>query len=177
MEKNLITNYDNMNRYINDKGEFAASSMMIGGRMVSNPTEDMLVKAGYHVYEEPAKTLADYKAEKISEIEAYDASDAVNSFTLGGTDMWLSFDERARIRQSIDAYRGEGKTEMSKWFGGKEFRYSLDEWEAMLNKLSVYASEALNVTESHKAEVNALTDVDAVRNYDVSKGYPDKLSL
>lgn len=166
-----------MNRYINDKGEFAASSMMIGGRMVSNPTEDMLVKAGYHVYEEPAKTLADYKAEKISEIEAYDASDAVNSFTLGGTDMWLSFDERARIRQSIDAYRGEGKTEMSKWFGGKEFRYSLDEWEAMLNKLSVYASEALNVTESHKAEVNALTDVDAVRNYDVSKGYPDKLSL
>lgn len=166
-----------MKRYINDKGEFATQSMMIDGRMVSNPTEDMLVKAGYHEYVEPAKTLADYKAEKISEIEAYDASEAVNSFALGGVKMWLSFDERARIRQSIDAYRGEGKTEMSKWFGGKEFKYSLDEWETMLNKLSVYASEALNVTESHKAEVNALTDVDAVRSYDVSKGYPSKLSL
>lgn len=166
-----------MNRYINDKGEFAASSMMIDGRMVSNPTEEMLVKAGYHEYVEPAKTLVDYKAEKTSEIEAYDASEAVNSFVLDGTEMWLSFDERARIRQSIDAYRGDSKTEMTKWFGGKEFRYSLDEWEEMLNKLSVYASEALNVTESHKAEVEALTDVEAVRSYDVSKGYPDKLSL
>lgn len=166
-----------MNRYINDKGEFAASSMMIGGRMVSNPTEEMLVKAGYHEYVEPTKTLADYKADKIAEIEAYDASDKVNSFVLGGTVMWLSFDERARIRQSIDAYRGEGKADMVKWFGGKEFSYTLDEWETMLNKLSVYASEALNVTEQHKAEVEALTDVDAVRSYDVSKGYPDKLSL
>lgn len=125
----------------------------------------------------PAKTLEECKAEKVNEIEAYDASDAVNSFELGGTVMWLSFDERARIRQSIDAYRGEGKQEMTKWFGGKEFRYTLDEWETMLNKLSVYASEALNVTESHKAEVEALTDVEAVRSYDVSKGYPDKLSL
>ena len=166
-----------MKRYVNDKGEYVTSSMMIGGRMVSNPTEEMLIEAGYHEYVEPAKTISDCKADKLAEITAYDASEAVNSFTLGGTDMWLSFDERARIRQSIDAYRGEGKTEMSKWFGGKGFRYTLDEWEAMLNKLSVYASEALNVTESHKAEVEALTDVEAVKSYDVSKGYPDKLSL
>ena len=164
-----------MNRYINDKGEFATPSMMIGGRMVSNPTEDMLVEAGYNEYVEPAKTLADYKADKIAEIEAYDASDAVNSFELGGVRMWLSFDERARIRQSIDAYRGEGKTEMSKWFGGKEFHYSLEEWQTMLDKLSVYASEALNVTERHKAAIAALATVDEVNAYDITIGYPERL--
>lgn len=164
-------------RFINDKGEFAASSMMIGGRMVSNPTEAMLIEAGYHEYVEPAKTLEQAKAEKINEITAYDASEAVNSFALGGTTMWLSFDERARIRQSIDAYRGEGRTEMTKWFGGKAFTYTLDTWQAMLDKLSVYASEALNVTEQHKAEVEALTSIEAVEGYDVSKGYPDKLTF
>ena len=166
-----------MKRFINDKGEFATSSMEIGGRMVSNPTEEMLVKAGYHEYEEPDKTLDEVKAEKISEIEAYDASDAVNSFALGGTEMWLSFEERARIRQSIDAYRNEGKTEMTKWFGGKAFMFPVDTWQTMLDKLSVYASEALNVTERHKAEVMELTSIEAVEGYDYKTGYPEKLSF
>ena len=73
-------------------------------------------------------TLSDAIASKVAEINAYDRSAAVNSFTLGGTEMWLSFDERARIRQSIDAYRNEGRTEMTKWFNGKAFTFTLDTW-------------------------------------------------
>ena len=73
-------------------------------------------------------TLSDAIAGKVAEINAYDRSAAVNSFTLGGTEMWLSFDERARIRQSIDAYRNEGRTEMTKWFNGKAFTFTLDTW-------------------------------------------------
>ena len=122
-------------------------------------------------------TLSDAIASKLAEISAYDRSAAVNSFTLGGTEMWLSFEERARIRQSIDAYRNEGKTEMTKWFGGKAFMFPLDTWQPMLDKLSVYASEALNVTERHKAEVSALTSIEAVEGYDYKTGYPEKLSL
>ena len=122
-------------------------------------------------------TLSDAIASKVAEINAYDRSAAVNSFTLGGTEMWLSFDERARIRQSIDAYRNEGRTEMTKWFNGKAFTYSLGTWQTMLDKLSVYASEALNVTERHKAEVSALTSIEAVEGYDYKIGYPEKLSF
>lgn len=122
-------------------------------------------------------TLSDAIASKVAEIDAYDRSAAVNSFALGGTEMWLSFDERARIRQSIDAYRGEGRTEMTKWFNGKAFTFPLDTWQTMLDKLSVYASEALNVTERHKAEVSALTSIEAVEGYDYKQGYPEKLAL
>lgn len=122
-------------------------------------------------------TLSDAIASKVAEINAYDRSAAVNSFTLGGTEMWLSFDERARIRQSIDAYRNEDRTEMTKWFGGKAFTFPLDTWQTMLDKLSVYASEALNVTEQHKAEVSALTSIEAVEDYDYKTGYPEKLSF
>ena len=122
-------------------------------------------------------TLSDAIASKVAEINAYDRSAAVNNFTLGGTEMWLSFDERARIRQSIDAYRGEGMTEMTKWFNGKVFTFTLDTWQTMLDKLSVYASEALNVTERHKAEVKALTSIEAVEGYDYKIGYPEKLSF
>lgn len=122
-------------------------------------------------------TLSDAIASKLAEISAYDRSAAVNSFTLGGTEMWLSFDERARIRQSIDAYRNEGRTEMTKWFNGKAFTYPIDTWQTMLDKLSVYASEALNVTEHHKAEVRELTSMEDVEGYDYKTGYPEKLSL
>ena len=122
-------------------------------------------------------TLSDAIASKVAEISAYDRSAAVNSFALGGTEMWLSFDERARIRQSIDAYRGEGRTEMTKWFNGKAFTYPIDAWQTMLDKLSVYASEALNVTERHKAEVSALTSIEAVEEYDYKTGYPERLSF
>ena len=125
----------------------------------------------------PVPTLSDAIANKVAEISAYDRSAAVNSFWLGGTEMWLSFDERSRIRQSIDAYRNEGRTEMTKWYNGKAFTYSLGTWQTMLDKLSVYASEALNVTERHKAEVSALTSVEAVEGYDYKSGYPEKLSL
>ena len=122
-------------------------------------------------------TLSDAIASKVAEISSYDRSAAVNSFTLGGTEMWLSFDERARIRQSIDAYRNEGRTEMTKWFNGKAFTFLLDTWQTMLDKLSVYASEALNVTERHKAEVRALTSIEDVEGYDYKTRYPEKLSF
>ena len=122
-------------------------------------------------------TLSDAIASKVAEINAYDTSTSVNSFKLGGTKMWLSFDERARIRQSIDAYRNEGKMEMTKWFNGKAFTFPLDTWQTMLDKLSVYASEALNVTERHKAKVKALTSIEAVEEYDYKTGYPEKLSF
>ena len=47
----------------------------------------------------------------------------------------------------------------------------------MLVAIEVYAGDALNVTESHKAAVNALDSVEAVEAYDITAGYPEKLSF
>ena len=124
-----------------------------------------------------AEPLWYMKNAMLAYIEKYDTSTSVNGFTLGGIEIWLSFEERARIRQSIDAYRNEGRIEMTKWFRGKAFTFPLDTWQTMLDKLSVYASEALNVTERHKAEVSALTSIEAVEGYNYKTGYPEKLSF
>lgn len=121
--------------------------------------------------------LAYAKMEKIMEIDDYDQSDSVNSFVIGGVSMWLTFDERTRIRSSIDAYRNGGKETMTKWFGGKEFTFDLDTWQIMLDKLSIYASESLNVTEAHKAEVEAMDNIEEVNAFDVKEGYPEKLTF
>lgn len=123
------------------------------------------------------RTLEEAKQEKIDEISEYDNSDNVNIFYIGGNPMWLTREERTQIDGSINAYEGIGATEMTKYFGGVPFTFSLVQWKQMLNALIVYASEALNVTESHKAAVNVLNSIEAVDSYDYTTGYPSKLNF
>lgn len=115
------------------------------------------------------------KEAKIYEIDEYNISDNVNSFTIGSEQMWLDFDDRSRIRTSIEAYKSTGAITMTKWFNGKEYTFTIEQWEYMLNILEVYAAEALNVTEQHKAYINSLNSIEDIQQFDVTLGYPNKL--
>lgn len=148
---------------------------------IINPTEEQMIEAGWMVYVEPEQTseelLARAKTDKLGEIEAYDQSNAVNEFLLGGNPMWLDAPTRQQLRISIEAYQATGAETVTKWFGGQEFTFPTSAWLRMLNALEVYAAEALNVTEAHKSAVNALDSVDAVAGFDITAGYPDKLNF
>lgn len=148
---------------------------------IINPTEEQMLDAGWLPYTPPALTaeelLAQAKANKVAEIGAYDQSDAVNQFLLGGAPMWLDAPTRQQLRISIEAYQATGAETVTKWFGGQEFTFPTSAWLRMLNALEVYAAEALNVTEAHKSAVNALDSVDAVAGFDITAGYPDKLNF
>ena len=125
----------------------------------------------------PERTLEEAKMEKIEEIEEYDRSEAVNSFTIGNQTMWLTVDERQQLATQISSNEAIGRDTMTRWFNGQEFTFPLATWKQMLVALEVYAGDALNVTESHKAAVNALETIEEVDNFDITAGYPDKLSF
>ena len=148
---------------------------------IINPTEEQMLEAGWMVYEEPepsnAEKLAAAKAEKIAQIETYDSSDAVEQFTINDVPMWLGHELRQQIRTSADAYEASGLEDMTKIFNGIEYSFPISVWRQMLNALEVYAAEALNATERHKAAVNAMTRRKDVENYDYTVGYPTKLSF
>ena len=145
------------------------------------PTVEQLTAWGFVEWHEPAPTpeqlLERAKANKIADLTAYDQSDAVNGFFLGGQQMWLTRDERTQIDESINAYEATGATDMTKYFNGVPYTFTLVLWKQMLNALIVYASEALNVTEAHKVAINALTTVEDVEEYDFEQGYPEKLEF
>lgn len=176
-----------MKKYYNEtSGEwyYEGQSMTrsIGSSLFSGvPTAEQLVEWGFEEWVEPeptpAKLLEKAKEEKIADLIEYDTSDAVNSFTLGGQTMWLTRDERTQIDESINAYEATGATSMTKYFGGVPYTFTLALWKQMLNALIVYASEALNVTEGHRAAINALTTIEAVEAYDFTTGYPAKLNF
>lgn len=145
------------------------------------PTDEQMIENGWQVYVKPeptnAEKLAAAKAEKITQIEMYDSSDAVEQFTINDTPMWLGHELRQQIRTSADAYEAMGYENMTKVFNGMEFTFSVTQWRQMLNALEIYAAEALNTTERHKNTVMAMTRRKDVEDYDYTTGYPEKLTF
>ena len=153
---------------------------------IINPTHENMLRNGWLVYEEseepeepeePVVTLESAKEQKLLEIEEYDKSTNVNEFFLSEAPMWLDAQTRQTLRISIESYVAMGIETVTKWFGGQSFTFHTDLWLQMLNALEVYAAEALNVTEAHKAAVNASDDIEYVQNFDITQGYPEKLNF
>ena len=90
---------------------------------------------------------------------------------------WLAAQTRQQLRISIEAYQATDAETVTKWFEGQQFTFPTSAWLQMLNALEVYAAEALNVTEAHKAAVMAMDSVEDIENYDITSGYPEKLNL
>lgn len=168
-----------MKQYINDNNEYYDGiSVVIGDTRYVSPSEELILQAGYHKVDEPqADPLELARGNKLMAIEDYDQSNNVNEFYLGGMPMWLDAPTRQQLRISIEAYQATGAENVTKWFGGQEFTFPTSAWLQMLNALEVYAAEALNVTEAHKAAVMAMDNVEDIEAYDITQGYPEKLNL
>ena len=143
------------------------------------PTEQQLAEWGFEPYTPPVpeRTLEIAKSEKIAEITAYDTSEAVNSFTLGNATMWISRDDRISLMNSTTILKNAGVETTTLWYGGEKYTLPCDTLILMLSSLEVYALQCYEMTEEHKAAVNALTTIEEVDAYDYTIGYPEKLSF
>ena len=151
-------------------------------RPYGNATQYMAVMvsvetASDDIDEIKALALPDIKDYRIKQIADYDASPNVNCFYLNGNPMWLTVEEREQLATQVNANEGAGRTEMTKWFGGHQYTFTIAQWRQMLTALEVYAGDALNVTESHKATVSAMKEADRVIAFNITAGYPEKLSF
>ena len=145
------------------------------------PSEQRLTEWGFEEWIEPTPTpeelLARAKSAKIAELEAYDASKEVNSFSVDGKTMWLDAATRQQLRISLDAMKAAGRETVTKWFDGVEYTYPIEVWYRMLNAVEVYAADALNVTELHRRDLQEIDNLDDLEIYDYTVGYPNKLEL
>lgn len=151
------------------------------GMITYNPTEEMILANGWLEYVEPEPTPAELleraRQNKLADIDAYDISPNVNEFTINGQPLWLDAPLRQQLRISIDAFKATGAQTVTKWFNGIEYTFPTDQWITMLNLLEVYAANALNVTEAHKAAVMLLDSIEAIEEYDITEGYPQKIEF
>ena len=115
------------------------------------------------------------KEEAIAQITAYDTSEAVNSFTLQGKQMWLPKETRVGIANLVTYEKKAGRETTILWYDGEKYELPVDTALQMLSTLELYASECYNVTEAHKAAVSALESVEDIVAYDYTQNYPEKL--
>ena len=120
-------------------------------------------------------TLEDVKARKVEEILAYDSSEAVNEFSMGGQPIWLDKATRAGLLLRFEAEGKVGRETTTLWYGGQSFTLPLAQAQQILIALELYASECYDRTQAHIAAVNAMDSKEAVEAYDYTTGYPSKL--
>lgn len=129
--------------------------------------------------EAPYDALGQAKQKKISELEAYDSSDAVNSFDIvynGATITdWLTPDKRANYKSSLDSAEILGMDVVHPVINGMTFELQVATAKIYLAQIQIYADQCYGTTETHKAAINALETVEEVEAYDYTTGYPQKL--
>lgn len=132
---------------------------------------------GYPILVEHEYTIAEIKGLKVAKIEAYDKSDAVNSFRMNGIPMWLDKNTRVGLMNSINCEQNVGKTNTVLWYNITKFVIPVIDAIAMLNALELYALNSYNVTQSHIAAVKGLNTKEEIEVYDFMTGYPEKLQF
>lgn len=147
-------------------------------RYASKPTEEQ-VQTDFAEWKarHTALLLNAAKQRKLQEITAYNTSDNVDAFLLNGEKRWLTRDERAMAKLSTEARQRLGHYTTEQCLGGKFYTIPCDTLLTMLARLEDYALLCFNHAIRQQAEVNALTTLEEVENYDVTKGYPEMLNF
>lgn len=143
-----------------------------------NITEEILhnIKVDFGL-ELEISALEKAKNTLLKEIDNYDKSSNVNSFSLNGLNVWLPKDIRVGLMNSLTIEKNAGKEISTLWFGNIKLDINIEAAVQMLSALELYALECYNKTAEHKTIVESLTDEEQIKIYDYTKGYPEKLEF
>lgn len=118
------------------------------------------------------------KKRKITELSDYDNSDAVNDFIINNTiHAWFTPEERSNYKSSVESAKLLGVSELSLYIGENLFTIPTQQAEIMLAQIQLYADSCFMVTKTHKINIENLDTVEAVQNYDITQGYPEKINF
>lgn len=149
----------------------------VDNAVIINPSEETLLEYGYEKVEVPEDKLKEAIEAKVAEIQAYDSSEAVNSFILNGTPAWICREDRIGTRRAIELDVANGQTESEIWLNGFKLVVNSQLALKLLDAVGHYAYQAYNVTQAHIFNVKQLASVEEVEKYDHTKNYPPKLNL
>lgn len=107
----------------------------------------------------------------------YDKSDEVNEFTLNGNKGWLDKSTRIGILNSIAILESIGETTYGMWINDFCYNMNIIDIKYILTEVEKYAMKCSNNTFQHLALIDGMRKRDDILNFDVSEGYPEKLSF
>ncbi len=112
-----------------------------------------------------------------AKINAYDKSHHVEDFTIGGIHLWLDSTMRSKVKENLETCQQLGEDYTTLRFDGKAFPITVTMGWQMYYSVLKYARDCWNVTESHLATISKITDIEELKAYDYTTGYPSKLAF
>ena len=105
-------------------------------------------------------------------IDKYYSSNNVKMFLLDDQYGWLDKDTRMGLRQNIADRKLGGLSNIVIWISGKPHSMTLERAENFLRKVEDYAYTCKAVTYQHKTDVENLTTLNDILQYNYTKDYP-----
>ena len=148
-----------------------------------NPTEEMILANGWEEYTNPAHvpTIENCRRDKIREIERYDSSSEVNkcyiNTAVSELSYWANKSERSSLKSAVNdcIIMNRNTYRLDLRDIGLSVDINCNKLLEMLSALEVYAIDCYNKTTDHIFNVNGLTTIEEIENYDYRSGYPEKL--
>jgi len=160
---------------------FNGNILVTENSQIINPSEQILLANGWLIYEEDITpiepSLEDAINAKIEQIKSYDESSAVNGFYVNGNETWFDKETRSNFRGSLSDAELLGETEVSVPIGNNIFTISTTNAKLFLAQIQRYADACTIATASHIYQVSQLETIEAVEEYDITQGYPQKLTF
>lgn len=121
--------------------------------------------------------LSATKKAMIANINAYDVSPAVNSFSYGGVEMWLDKAMRVGLMNAATIQKSAGIENSVLWFNSMKIEIPVDTMISLLGSLEIYALGCYNKTQEHIKFIEDGTNAVTLALYDYTEGYPDRLVI
>lgn len=164
--------------------EWLGAVLIHNGKQIYNPTEEMILSAGYVEHIDGNTPTGEMSEEQIldnvkrglqKQVEAYDKSKEVELFYIKGIPLWLDREERITLQRRFEIEQKNGITNSTLWKNGVEFPLVIAEAMVMLDALEMYAIQSFDCTQRHIANIGNLTTMEELQSYDYKAGYPEKL--
>ena len=155
----------------------AEITVLIDGQEIQNPTLKQIANDGWKLYHKNEYNIDKIRGKILYKLSNYDRSSEVNSFYVGNIETWITRDTRISLMNSTQILKNVGQETTTLWLNNTPYTLACDQLIQMLHQLEVYALQCYNVTAQHKANIDNITNIEDLKNYDYKIGYPEKLTF
>lgn len=151
----------------------AGYALNINQRYITNPEEET---ATWEIYQETFRRFPTIR-EKLEAVKSavtmHANSDAVKHFTLGTTQSWLDSEQRASIKDAIEASAKAGHKTYTLWLNSQPHEMLCDRALDLISTIEYYSSQCYNMTAQYHLDIEQCgADIESACEIDFTQGYP-----